>query len=206
MRRIPARKCRLLHARAHPRAYGTEDGGTRFMIGGKIFQHASMDVMTEDTREHLHKLLSKFDNAILVTCTPEGRMHARPMAVAHISPGSDAFFVTSIQSPKVAEIEANPDVLVTFQGGGAYAAIGGRARVVRDKLLLERYWSSAWTAWFPGGVDDPDLCVIAVLADEGEYWDRAGVQSLRYAFAAAKAYVAGERPELGRDQHAKMKL
>jgi general stress protein 26 len=95
---------------------------------------------------------------------------------------------------------------VTFQGGGAHAAIAGRARIVRDRLLLERYWSQAWSAWFPRGPRDPDLCVIAVLAEEGEYWDRAGVQAIRYAFAAAKAYVAGEPPELGRDQHAKVKL
>ena len=162
--------------------------------------------MAEDTREHLHKLLKKFDHAMLVSRTPEGAMHARPMAVAHVSPGSDAFFVTNLQSPKIAEIEANPDVLVTFQGGGAHATISGRARVVRDRLLLERYWSNAWTAWFPRGAGDPDLCVIAVLAEQGEYWDRAGVEAIKYAFAAAKAYVAGEQPGIGRDQHAKVKL
>jgi general stress protein 26 len=162
--------------------------------------------MAHDTREHLHKLLSKFEHAMLVSRSADGRMHARPMAVAHLSPGSDAFFVTSLQSPKIAEIEADPDVLVTFQGGGAYASIAGRARIVRDRLLLERYWSHAWTAWFPKGLGDPDLCVIAVLAEEGEYWDRAGMQAVKYAFEAARAYVAGERPELGRDQHAKVKL
>lgn len=162
--------------------------------------------MTEDTREHLHKLLAKFDHAMLITRVADGKMHARPMAVAHISPGSDTFFVTSIQSPKIAEIEANPEVLVTFQGGGAYAAIAGRARVVRDRPLLERYWSKAWTAWFPSGIDDPDLCVIAVAAEEGEYWDRAGVRALKYAFAAAKAYATGEKPVLGRDQHGRVSL
>jgi general stress protein 26 len=162
--------------------------------------------MAQDTREHLHKLLQRFNHAMLVSHTAEGKMHARPMAVAHLSPGGDAFFVTSLQSAKIAEIEADADVLVTFQGGGAYATIAGRARIVHDRLLLERYWSNAWTAWFPRGTNDPDLCVIAVLADEGEYWDRAGVQAIKYAFAAAKAYVAGERPEIGRDQHAQVKL
>jgi general stress protein 26 len=133
-------------------------------------------------------------------------MHARPMAVAHLSPEGDAFFLTSIQSEKIAEIEANPAALVTFQGAGTYAAITGHARIVRDRGLIERYWPQAKTAWFPAGKDDPDLCVIAVLAEEGEYWDRAGVKAVKYAFAAAKAAVAGKRPEIGDDQHAKMKL
>jgi general stress protein 26 len=164
------------------------------------------DAMTQHAREHLHKLLTKFDNAMLVTRTPEGGLHARPMAVAHISPGADTFFVTSIRSPKVAEMEANPDVLVTFQGGGAFATLAGRARIVRDRTLLERYWSKAWTAWFPGGLDNPDLCVIAVLAEAGEYWDRAGMQELTYALESARAYVSGETPQPGRDHHAKVRI
>ena len=159
-----------------------------------------------DTHEHLHELLEKFDHALLVSHTAEGKMHARPMAVAHVSPGNDAFFVTNLESAKVAEIESHPDVLVTFQGGGAYATIAGHARVVRDRALVRRYWSNASTAWFPRGVDDPDLCVIAVHAEDAEYWDRAGVRAVKYALEAAKAYVTGTKPETGPDQHAKVKL
>jgi len=154
----------------------------------------------------LHKLLKKFDHAMLVSRTPEGGLHARPMAVAHMSPGTDAFFVAKQRSANIAEIEAGPDVLVTFQSGGAYATISRRARIVRDRLLLERYWSKAWTVWFPRGVGDPDLCVIAVHAEEGAYWDRAGVRAINYAFATARAFVAGEKPRTVRDQLAKVKL
>jgi general stress protein 26 len=161
--------------------------------------------MSDDTREHLEKLLKSFEHAMLVSHAGDGEMHARPMAVAHVSPGCDAFFVTSLQSAKIAEIEADPDVLVTFQGGGAYASITGRARVVRDRPLLERYWSKAWTTWFPRGLDDPDLCVIAVQTRQGEYWDRAGVQAVTYAFAAAEAYFAGDKPKLGPEHHGKVK-
>ena len=159
-----------------------------------------------DTREHLFKLLSKFDNAMLVTKASSGELHVRPMAVAHLSPGADAFFVTSLQSPKIAEIEAKPDVLVTFQGGGSYAAVSGTARVVRDRVLIDRYWSSAWKAWFPNGKDDPDICVIAVLANSAEYWDAAGLQAVKYVFEAAKGLVTGQTPKIDRDQHAKVKL
>ncbi|MCW5771438.1 MAG: pyridoxamine 5'-phosphate oxidase family protein [Rhodospirillaceae bacterium] len=159
-----------------------------------------------DTREHLFKLLGRFDNAMLVTHGAGGKIHARPMAVAHLSPGSDAFFITSLRSMKVAEIDANPAVLVTFQGGGAYAAIAGKARIVHDRTLIDRYWAEAWTAWFPEGKDDPDICIVAVLAEEGEYWDRGGVQAVKYALAAAKAYVAGEKPKVGNDQHARVRL
>ena len=159
-----------------------------------------------DERDRLYKLLSKFDNAMLVTRGAAGKLNARPMAIAHLSPGADAFFVTSLQSHKVAEIEADPRVMVTFQSGGAYAALEGTARVVHDRRLVEQYWTDAWSIWFPDGRDDPDICVIAVLADEGEFWDRAGVEGIRFAFQAIKAAVTGKPVEIDRDQHAKVKL
>jgi len=160
--------------------------------------------MTEE-RDRLYRLLSKFDNAMLITHGAAGSLNARPMAIAHLSPGADAFFVTSLQSHKVAEIESDPRVLVTFQGGGAYASISGAARIVHDRRLIESYWKDAWSIWFPDGKNDPDICVIAVLADEGEYWDKGGVEALRFAFRAAKAAVTGNPVDVG-DQHAKVKL
>jgi hypothetical protein len=39
--------------------------------------------MAHDPRDHLHKLLKRFDHAMLVARAPEGGLHARPMAVAH---------------------------------------------------------------------------------------------------------------------------
>ncbi len=68
-----------------------------------------------DRREHLYDLLKDFDTAMLVTRSADGHMHARPMAVAEMRPDADAYFVTGIDSPKVAEIKANPDVTLTFQ-------------------------------------------------------------------------------------------
>ena len=64
--------------------------------------------------QHLYDLLSGFDTAILVTRAADGHLHARPMAVAELHADADAYFVTSIDSPKVAEIYADADVLLTF--------------------------------------------------------------------------------------------
>ena len=62
--------------------------------------------------EHLSQLLEGFDTAMLVTRAADGRLHARPMAVAALRADADAYFVASIDSPKVAEVRsllANPD-------------------------------------------------------------------------------------------------
>ena len=60
-----------------------------------------------EDEEHLYDLLASFETAMLVTRGRDGHMHARPMAVAEMRADADAYFVTSIDSPKVAEIYAD---------------------------------------------------------------------------------------------------
>lgn len=159
-----------------------------------------------DTREHLHELLKTFDTAMVVTLAADGSMHARPMAVAELSADGDAYFVTSIDSPKVAEIRANPAVTLSFQSPRQFVCITGHATVLRDQALIDRLWQEMWKLWFPNGQSDPSIAMIKVEAQQGEYWDNAGVQGLKFLYRAAKAYAKGELPESDEQQHAKVKL
>jgi hypothetical protein len=54
--------------------------------------------------------------------------------------------------------------------------------------------------WFKGP-DDPRACVLVFTPSEAELWDASGVKGLRYLFAAAKAFVTGDRPEIDREQY-----
>jgi general stress protein 26 len=158
---------------------------------------------TADTQERLYDIIKNFDNALLVTRLPNGGNHARPMAVAEIRKDGDVFFATSLQSPKVAEIAAHPEVIVTFQSGSKFASISGTAEIVNDRALIDKLWSEVWKVWFPGGKSDPTLCLIRVDAREGEYWDNAGAQGIKNAYKMAKAYMQGKTPEIDEKQHAK---
>jgi len=159
-----------------------------------------------DTHEHLYDMIKGFDTAMLVTCRGGDVLHARPMAVAKLEDGGDAYFATSADTSKIGEIEADPRVLMTFQGRSEFASVEGEAHVVRDRTLIERLWSPAWKTWFPGGKDDPSLCLLKVAPTAAEYWDTSGAQGLKYLFEGAKAVLQGRRPELGEDQHAKIQL
>src|SRR5262249_28088574 len=145
-----------------------------------------------ETRDRLLEIIKDFEAAMLVTRTANGECHARPLALAEIRPDGGVVFATSLRSPKVAEISHNPRVTVTFQSPSRYATLHGVARVFKDRSRVEKLWSKAWQVWFPGGKDDPDLCLVHVSAHSGEYWDHAGAQGLKYVFAAAKAYLQRE--------------
>lgn len=159
-----------------------------------------------DGEQHLYDLLQDFDTAMLVTHAGDGRLHARPMAVAELRPDADAYFVTSIDSPKVAEIDADAEVLLTFQSAKQYAAVYGRVTVVQDRALIERLWKEAWKVWFPRGKTDPNIALLRFDAERGELWDNAGTRGLQFLFEAAKAYVSGETPKPNPDQHRRVRL
>jgi general stress protein 26 len=118
----------------------------------------------------------------------------------------DTYFVTSIDSPKIEEIEENPSVTLTFQSATQFASLSGRVQVVRDRALIERFWKAAWKAWFPQGRDDPTITLLKFDAERGEYWDDSGLHGLKYLFDVATAMAAGASPTVDRRQNSKVSL
>ena len=159
-----------------------------------------------DTRGNLHDLLDNFDTAMMIVHAGDGHAHARPMAIALLHKNAEIYFVTRIDSPKTADIQANPNVTLTFQSPSQFASLSGRATVVRDKAMIDDLWKEAWKLCFPQGKDDPSICLIHFSPEDGEYWNNAGAQGLKYAFEAVKAYVKGETPKSDQAQHAKVDL
>jgi general stress protein 26 len=157
-------------------------------------------------KAHLYDLTKGFKTAMLVTLSEDGNLRARPMAVAEIKPDADMCFSTSLDSPKIGEIEANPNVLVTFQSSSEFATIEGTAEIVRDRAEIERLWSEDWRIWFPGGTNDPHLCVLKVSAERGEYWDTGGLEGIKFMFESLKARMVGRKAERNEVQNAKVQL
>ncbi len=160
-----------------------------------------------DPVAHLKQMLKEFTTAMLVTRRDDGGLRSRPMAIAEARVDGVIYFSTAIDSPKIEELASDSRVNVALQSGSRFVSITGRARVVRDRALIERLWSEAWRVWFPGGKDDPTLCLIAVEPEEAEYWDQSGAKGIKSMFQMAKAYVSGAQPEdFDREQHSKFRV
>lgn len=158
-------------------------------------------------RIHLYNLITKFHTAMLVTRTPGGALRARPLSLAAVHDEGLLYFATSVDSPKVAEIAAHPEVLITLQDGVRYVSISGAARVCRERALIDRLWSESWRVWFPEGKDDPALCILAVAPRDAEYWDQSGAKRIKYLVEMAAAYVRGTTPSSGASSdNAKVRL
>lgn len=146
---------------------------------------------TAESTRHYFEVIENFDTAMLVTRPSDGSLHGRPLSIAGKDPDGTLWFVTSAQSPKVAEIEADPRALVTMQSSNRFVTLKGTAEVMKDRSKVEELWSAAQRIWFEGK-DDPDIALVRFVPSDAEYWDNAGAQGIRFAVAAAKAVIQGK--------------
>lgn len=154
------------------------------------------------------ELLSQFRTAMFVTHGRGTGLHARPMAVAKMEENGTLWFVTGRDTPKMDELTAHPDALVCLQKDNQFVTVSGRVEVVQDRGKIEELWSESFRVWFDGK-DDPNLVLLRLVANAGEYWDQSGTRGLKYAFRAAKAYANRERVDPHADEpetHGAVKL
>jgi general stress protein 26 len=156
----------------------------------------------------LRELLEEFGIAMLVTRTPEGQLRARPMALAEVQPDGTLWFLTDRHSAKVDELVRDEHVGVTMQSKTKFVSLSGKASQVDDCERVSRLWKVEWKVWFPGGKDDPNLVLLRVDGETGEYWDNSGTGGLKYLIEAGKALLTGSRPDVEDDTkvHGKVSL
>jgi general stress protein 26 len=162
--------------------------------------------MSVSKREHLVNILKDFDTAMLLTRTSTGTLRARPMALAEVQGDGTIYLAAQINSEKVSELVADPNVALSMQGKLKFASVSGKATVSRDRSLIEKLWKDSWKVWFPKGKSDPDICIIAFDAHEGEYWDNSGLSGAKFVIKAAKALLTGEEMRGSGDPDANAKV
>jgi general stress protein 26 len=165
--------------------------------------------MNEQQQQKIREILESFRSAMLVTRGANDLpLHARPMEIAGVEPDCGVWFFTGRASAKVDEIINDQHVLILCQDEHRrYLTLCGTAQLVSDRNKIEQYWKEPYKAWFPQGMDDPDLLLIHVRGYQAEYWDNQGLKGLKYIFEAAKAYARGTRPQIQEgEQHAQVTL
>jgi len=145
------------------------------------------------TLADLSEKMRDIDFCMLTTRGANGAIASRPMSNnREVDYDGDSWFFTSEDAHMVGEIERDPNVSLTFQGksglfGGRpfFAAIEGRAELIRDKTQFETHWTSGLDRWFKDGIDTPGLVLIQVRAANVHYWDGEEEGTVQLAGVAA---------------------
>jgi general stress protein 26 len=145
--------------------------------------------------QEVWRLIKGEHAALLVTRGDDGSLDSRPMGCLQETFEGTLWFATFKSSLKLQEIEANPQVLVSYArpSNHEYVSITGRARVVDDPDKIKKYWREALRVWFPKGAEDPDLILIAVDAEGAKYWIK-GASLFQYAWTYIKTRLTGTQP------------
>lgn len=122
----------------------------------------------------LWDLIGAIQVAMMTTSGEDGALRSRPMATRQKDFKGTLWFFTHAPSGKTDEIAEDARVNLAYADPGAdrYVSVSGRARVARDRALIERHWDDDLRTWFAGGKDDPEIALIAVHVDTVESWDR----------------------------------
>ena len=159
-------------------------------------------------RDRLWDLVKDIKFAMFTTRHANGHLHSRPMTTQNGKIDEDAslWFFMSRSGEPVADIGREPTVNVVYAdpGSDSYVSVAGDAAVVEDKAKARQLWSKMAEAWFPGGVDDPDLALVQVRITHADYWDVKD-NKLVQLFKMAKAAVT-RKPPANMGEHAKVRM
>jgi len=166
-----------------------------------------MTVETVDTGK-LWNMIKDIEPGVLTVQGSDGHLYSRPMTTMNGSEdrGGVLWFFMSRSSRTVADLQATPEVNVAYAdpGDDRFVSVSGTARIVDDLARKWALWSPMAKAWFPGGAEDPDLALIAVLAVAAEYWDVKSNKAVQL-FKLARAAATG-KPPTDLAEHRRMRL
>ncbi len=136
--------------------------------------------MTTETRterdratQKLYEIIRDLEVGMLTTVRADGTLHTRPMVTRFDESSGGLWFFTNEHAPKAREVKADDEVVVAYADAKrqVYASVSGRAALSHDQALMKRLWAPALITWFPKGLDDPDLALMNVDVQNGEFWD-----------------------------------
>lgn len=187
---------RMLGAKSNDRGRARATGG----MGAVRRNNGGARPRLHDHRNHegadkLYELIDDMRICMMTTSDTEGRLFSRPMYALEPDEAGDLWFFTKISSPKVREFAHDNRVNLAFSHPGKqhYVSVSGRAELVQEPGVINEKWSEPMRTWFPEGRNDPQLALVRVHPETGEYWDSPS-GTVMYLYGYAKAALTGEPP------------
>ncbi len=171
-----------------------------------------MDTSKPSTARHDHEtlwhMIKDIKFGMLTHRHGDGSLQGHPLTTQNksIDENSTLYFFISKKSEMASRLRQDANVNLAYADTGAdnYVSIAGKAVLSNDQATKERLFNTMAKAWFPGGVNDPDLQLLEVQITHAEYWN-AKDSKLTQLFKMAKSAVTGEPPK-GMSEHKELNV
>lgn len=77
---------------------------------------------------------------------------------------------TGMSSTKIRHFKENPKASACFYSGGNSVTLVGKVSVTQDPAVKAEMWIDWFINHFPGGIDDPNYCVLEFETEEATLW------------------------------------
>lgn len=147
----------------------------------------------DESLKKFKKLVHDINVCMFIT-NSEKKDHTRPMATIEIEDNGTLWFFTDIRSIKVEEVSNSQTVHLVYAHPGkeSYLDLWGHAAVITEKPIIKDKWSPIVKAWFPNGVDDPNIALLKVQPTNAYYWDAETGKMISFLKIAISA-VTGKK-------------
>jgi general stress protein 26 len=156
--------------------------------------------------EKLAAMIKDIKFTMLSTVTADGSIHSRPMATQHLDVKSfdgTLWFFSKKSSFKNSDIKTEQHVNLAYANADKqqYVSVSGRAQISNDKQKMKELWNPLLKAWFPEGLEDPEISLIGVQVDNAELWDSPPSKVVQLAGFVKSAVTGRPYDQKNHSQH-----
>jgi general stress protein 26 len=164
------------------------------------------NLSNEEALKKLKKIVEEVRICMLVTNNKTEHEHTRPMATIEVDDAGALWFFTDIRSIKVEEVANDHDVHLIFSHPGkeSYLDLWGRGSINTDRQLRKAKWKPVVKAYFPNGVDDPNLALLKVAPSDVYYWESETGKMMQFIKMATAAIT--RNPEVAKGAEGKLEV
>jgi general stress protein 26 len=163
------------------------------------------NLSNDEAIKKFKKLVNEINVCMFIT-NNQANDHTRPMATVEVEENGTLWFFTDIRSIKVEEVNRNHTVHLVYAHPGkeSYMDVWGEASVVTDIQSKKDKWTPFIKAWFPDGVNNPNLALLKVQPQDVYYWDAEAGRMVSFLKIIAGAITG--KPALSSDAQGSIKV
>lgn len=128
------------------------------------------EISLDNIEKKCDDLLEKCPLVTLASVSEEGYPRPCILVKVHADGFRKIYVATGSSSRKTAQFRSNPKAGLSFGTGSNGASLTGTVRILDDPQERTRYWQNWMIAHFPGGMNDPEFCVLEFTAKEAVFY------------------------------------
>jgi general stress protein 26 len=137
----------------------------------------------KDMAESIENIIDTSTVSIISSIDHEGFPNTKAMLPPRKRNGiKELYLTTNTSSMRVKQYSRNPRACVYFYDNRLFKGVmlKGKMEVLRDDESKRMVWREGDEMYYPGGVSDPDYCVLKFTAREGRYYHKFNSENFKF--------------------------